>query len=818
LSGTSNRHRFLLGLEILAFCAFLWRRLILDAWLEKGRPLCSTWVIWAGIALAAAAFGLSGVKLYARFLASKTAARETELRKSIALSFTPLLFLFLTFLQFFVALRNIDRYLILLSAAGFLILQAVFLARLEWLPSRQTWIHRFSKSLDGGRTRNPRLSLAVLLVTLSVYIVYLSGLVFPSHPLTGDEPHYALIARSLLTDGDVNLHNDYHDRNYEPFYAGLLDPHAVSGKKGEASLYSRHFPALPVLLAPFYAAGEKAAGIFSRLADPPFERRNVLVFFLRLPVCLLASLLGLVFFLCARELTGRASIAIAVWLVFSFSAPMIFYSHLIYPEIPAALILAWMTLELILKRRRSERSLFFAGLGIGLLPWFALKYLVLSLVAFLVVLSLVLQDRRRKFRLTPALLGPILISAGFYVHFLLSSFGSLSPAKIYLGLEATQGFSFFRILAVNSVDFGRRFFGLLFDQRAGFMVLAPVYALSLAGFLALRKKRPKESAVLLAFPVVFWLFSSLTPYWGGYCPPGRPFLPVLWVLGLFLACALFLQPGRAARTIGAVLIGLTLVMTFLAVRTPRLLYHEGLSSLSLDIGGERSSKLLAGLSNILVDWTKLVPSLSSRATELRNWTPLVFWLIAVFGINLLWLRKRRSDGKGTPNGLNFFPEVALVLLIGGLISVHRIFDVRLAGGFELDQGKMTVFPQDQNSHGEEGGGFWIKGRSRSFLVLQTDEPVAEFQLTLSSPVEGETGIRIGTAKRRVERTVPAGRPTTLRISSPRGLRWHGHLLYALEIEEKGQFFPYKIDRNSKDRRPLGVFVRLSGRSAVPFLP
>lgn len=805
-----HRYRLLVGLEIFALALFGWWRLVLEPRLEAGRTIGWAWGLLAALIVAVAALVFGSVRLYARVLASKVAEGETTFRESFVLSLAPSLFLFLTFGQVVISLRRIDGALVLFSVAGFFILQVAFLARVGWLPSARTLGDRIRSRIDAGKTASIRLPVAVFLITLVVYIIYNSGLVFPSQPLTGDEPHYALMAGSLLKDGDINLLNDYRDRKNEAFYPGPLDPHAVAGREGKAALYSRHFPALPLLMVPFYAAGEETGAVASRLSRRTTDSRNVLVFFLRFPVCLLAALLGLVFFLCARELTESSSAALASWLVFSFCAPMLFYSHLIYPEIPAALILAWIALALILKKRLSRRNLFFAGLGIGLLPWFALKYTVLSLAAFLVVLYLILRSGRSGWRAAAAFLGPILVSAGFYLGFLLTSFDTLSPVKIYLGAEAARNYTLFRSFPAAVADIGRRFFGLFFDQRAGLMVIAPVYALSFAGFTVIRERRPKESTALFVFLAVFWVFSSVTPYWGGYCPPGRPFIPVLWVFGLCLASAFSRSAGRVGRTIGAALIGLTLAMTFLGLRTPRLLYHEGLSSLSFDTGGEMRAKFLAGLSSILVDWTKLVPSLSARDPGLRDWSPLPFWLLAVLGITLAWLGKRRREGKDRSNGLRFLPAVAPVLAAGMMISVLALFHVRLTDGYRMNGGTMTVYPQDQNSFGEEEGGFWVRGKSKAFFIVRSAQPVAEFGLTLSSPVEGDARIRIGTEERRIRRAQPAGLPQTLTFVKPRGVRWKGAWLYGLEIEEKGGFIPYKIDRNSKDRRFLGVFVRLLG--------
>ena len=42
----------------------------------------------------------------------------------------------------------------------------------------------------------------------------------------GDEPHYLVMAQSLLSDGDLDLTDEFSGREYAPFYGGDLAPHA----------------------------------------------------------------------------------------------------------------------------------------------------------------------------------------------------------------------------------------------------------------------------------------------------------------------------------------------------------------------------------------------------------------------------------------------------------------------------------------------------------------------------------------------------------------------------------------------------------------
>ncbi|HEV2124517.1 MAG TPA: hypothetical protein VGW38_17320, partial [Chloroflexota bacterium] len=67
----------------------------------------------------------------------------------------------------------------------------------------------------------------------------------PIYHITGDEPHYLTIATSLLRDGDLDIYNNYLNKDYFVFYPHHLgdprdpeDMHALYGRGG--ALYSKH--------------------------------------------------------------------------------------------------------------------------------------------------------------------------------------------------------------------------------------------------------------------------------------------------------------------------------------------------------------------------------------------------------------------------------------------------------------------------------------------------------------------------------------------------------------------------------------------------
>jgi len=74
--------------------------------------------------------------------------------------------------------------------------------------------------------------------------------------LTGDEPHYLIITYSIIHNGDMDVKNNYDREDYVSFchYKGLSPHYSDNNLKGH--WYSSHNIGLPLLLVPFFAAGE----------------------------------------------------------------------------------------------------------------------------------------------------------------------------------------------------------------------------------------------------------------------------------------------------------------------------------------------------------------------------------------------------------------------------------------------------------------------------------------------------------------------------------------------------------------------------------
>ena len=219
------------------------------------------------------------------------------------------------------------------------------------------------------------MALIIFIILVLIYNLLVSGLLFPPQPFTGDEPHYLLLTSSLLQDFDTNLANNFKNQDYLAFYPGKLRPHTYPGRKKD-SAYSRHSPGLAFLLLPGLALGRKISAPISS----PEKKRKILVWFSPIPMTVRSALVVSLFFLLAHLIYQQKKWLFIGALFWGLSPPFIFYSHLLYPEIPAALLLL-IPFWLLGKKKFSSpnwQEILISSCCFSLLPWLGVKYIPLA--------------------------------------------------------------------------------------------------------------------------------------------------------------------------------------------------------------------------------------------------------------------------------------------------------------------------------------------------------------------------------------------------------------------------------------------------------
>jgi hypothetical protein len=413
---------------------------------------------------------------------------------------------------------------------------------------------------------HPLWPIGIFLLTLIIYALCTRQVLIYTNPPTGDQPFYLHTAISIVQDGDIDEHNNYTDQDERLYYPrtryaadfkGILAPYPLPPHNGHTvnrpadEWYSKHGLGLSVMIVPGWVLGTTFDPPFINLdeLDLPSGGWPMVVYQMNI----LGALLAAQIFLLAYEATRRRGIALVVWAALAFSNPLMTYSYLIFPELPAGLcaIYAFRRLARGWKSNGPVR-LVLVGIAIGFLPWLHARFLPISGALALYALWGWWQARKAE---GAALDRPIrpLWDWGKLVAFVLP--GALSLVLLgwyYYWLYGTvlpntgdhAGF-----IDPRSDPFGLpvAMLGLLFDQQWGLLIAAPVYVLALVGFVALwvtPSKRAQAAWLLAVCVPYFLLVAEYRQWWGEWCPPARYLATIGPLMALPLAQTLLVLGRR----------------------------------------------------------------------------------------------------------------------------------------------------------------------------------------------------------------------------------------------------------------------------------
>ena len=436
---------------------------------------------------------------------------------------------------------------------------------------------------------------------------------------SGDEPHYAMIAHSLVFDRDLDLSNDYDDASNLVGAGGLRpETHAVRGDNGQ--LRPVHDIGLPVLFAPYFALAYRIAEASPRWIsartmararlNPPLVLRHLL----SLGMVVVAGGIAILLFQIFRSYSDEN--ASAMWWTFAFvlAPPLMSHSFLFFTEIPSAFIATLFYRELTLRHRPTVLRTATLGAAVGFLLLLHIRNagLVVGMIALFLWAG---REQRQTF----AFVAPISLFATIRTILNFHLWGNLvtsphaSPAPLY-------GFG------EMSTEAATRILGLLFDQEHGLLAYAPIYLLVLPGALALRKE-DRCSFVKLAVLVVAYVTPVILPAvnrhgWdGGWSPAARFLVPITPMLAIFVFG--YVSQRRAVPFVVLPLVSLQMALDLLFWARPKLMWN----------GANGASALAKWFAN-WADIARWLPSWErpSAYSAVLSATLLGLWIAASFGM------------------------------------------------------------------------------------------------------------------------------------------------------------------------------------------
>jgi hypothetical protein len=321
---------------------------------------------------------------------------------------------------------------------------------------------------------------------------------------TGDEPFYLLTAQSLESDGDLDLRDEYRNREYREFWDGSVELWKQMTPAPDGRLLAPHDPGLPLLILPAYAAG--GLGGVQRFL-----------------VLLWAAAMA-----CGALLAWRAGAppwaAVLAAVVVGAGTPGVVYASQVYPEGPAALAVA---LALLLATGERARPFLMAVVLVAL-AWLGVKYVPLGALAAIVYARRHGVDRRALVLLA--------VVGAHYAWWHVDTFGGLTP---YSTNVVWSGDGDSSILA-DHVDWsGRsyRLYGLFLDARFGLFRWLPLAVLALWGV------RRTVHVGVMAICVLMGAFVSITMM--GWWFPGRMLIAGFAALAVMVALGVARFPRTA---------------------------------------------------------------------------------------------------------------------------------------------------------------------------------------------------------------------------------------------------------------------------------
>ncbi len=375
-------------------------------------------------------------------------------------------------------------------------------------------------------------------------VVYLALMPWASsqRPPDGDEPFNLLVAHSLAYDFDAELTNNYAAQDSRAFMDRAIEPQPGDPLGPNGEMYSRHNVVIPAILAPAYRVGGKYGALAVMCAFA-------------------AALAWSTLRLAHHFFADRPGPTLIAYFILAFTSPLLLYSHQVWVEIPAALLLT-LALDAVWAIDSTKASRLQAWLPVlipvALLPLIKIRF-VLVVGPLLLLLAWRLGRGGRRFVVVAlsasAALALAILAFNYLRYDNLLKYHNLSHMGFYLNAPSR---------------YPRGLMGLFFDTSFGLFATAPIWLLLLAPGRG--KLRPALQLGWIMAPYILLLVPR-SEWYGGWSPPFRYGCVALSLFALVLVPTLDRRRSGGARLVLGALASTTALLGALWAARPGWTYN-----------------------------------------------------------------------------------------------------------------------------------------------------------------------------------------------------------------------------------------------------
>jgi hypothetical protein len=276
-------------------------------------------------------------------------------------------------------------------------------------------------------------------------------------------------------------------------------------------------------------------------------------------------------YLLGRDAGGTSRLSAAIAVALAVSLPIAPYALLLFPEVPAALLLLYAVRRLAGEPVAPVQAVL-TGAAIGALPWFHQRFAPTA--AVLGIIMVVRWKRVQPRRLLLYSTVPVAIGGASIVLYNLWLYGRpIQNMQDHAGFSGPGG-------TLNG------FFGLLIDAQWGLLVAAPLLVLAI-GALPWWFERSRRIALIACAAIVPYLLlvAAYKVWWGEWGPPARYLVPIVpFAAGPLVAW--LSQVSSWWRLLPATLWISGMSLTLIGLRNPQRFYHhpDGVNTLVTHLG------------------------------------------------------------------------------------------------------------------------------------------------------------------------------------------------------------------------------------------